>query len=370
MVFGNYVEIRKRKKKRTTKKSVADQDKLIQAAKKKKRSLKSTKSANDKIDQMFVEMTGHPKETRKNRVFNMILKQGEVKVLKDDDAKHGLTLASGKYVSIAEQKVHTDFVTRGKRKQVLLKQFIHDSKLLANNHASKRYYYEIELLKTTCKIAELYRDLTSARFDLCLREEFNALSLFRHFDRKQKGVFGLAEAELSLAEFGMFPHRSDLCLTLKSFDRQSKARLNYEDFCGMIIPKDKEFRSMMIDRIKLDTADMDKVYMSTISEDTFNALTRFFSQLITYSVCTEALKQRLIHEVGIDLNAAFGYLPKGQKSLLAGIDLDRLYKARNIPIAYRDIAEFIKCYDLDCDGKLNYTEFVKAFTPQMTVAYK
>ena len=352
------------------KKNVVDEDKLIQAAKKKKRSIKTKKSANNKIDQMFAEMSGHPVESRKNRVFNMMLTQGDVKVLKDGDAKHGLTLASEKYISIAQQKIHTDFVTKGKRKHVLLKNFIHDSKLLSNNHASKRFYYEIELLKTLSKIMELYRDLTSARFDLCLREEFNVLTLFKYFDRKQKGIFGLSEAELSLAEFGMFPHRSDLCLTLKSFDRNAKGRLNYEDFCSMIIPKDKEFRSMMIDRIKIEPADMDKTYMSTISEDTFNALIRYFSQLITYSVCTEALKQRLIHEVGIDLSSSFSYLPKTHKSMLSGLDLDRLYKMRNISIAYRDIAEFIKCYDVDCDGKLSYAEFVKAFTPQMAVSYK
>lgn len=353
------------------KKNIATQDKLMQAAKKKKRSLRPTASNRSKqLGEAFKKLPNHPKDTHKQKVFNMKLVQGITNVKKDTDLKHGLTLASGKYVTIEEQRKHSDFINKDKRKQVLLKQFLHDSRLLANNHAGKRFYYEIELLKTLAKLAELYKDLTSARFDLCLREEFNVLNLYNHFDKRKAQEFGVAEAELALAEFGMFPHKSDLCLILRSFDKKSKARLDFDDFCSMLIPKDEEFRAMMIERIKVDPAEAKKPYLSTVSEETFNALTKFFTRLTNYCVCAEALKQRLIFDVGLELNCAFTLLAKANPSLLTALDLDRIYKARNIPLAYRDIAEFIKCYDHDCDGKLSFAEFARGFTPLMAVSYK
>lgn len=361
-----------KKKPKQGKTPVPTHDKLAEAAKKQKSQIRSSKSEYQKRLQAHPHFTqpGHPKDTHKQKVFNMHLMQGLVKVAKDEDAKHGMTLKSGKYITIAEQKIHSDFINKNKRKKVLLKQFLHDTRLLANNHNAKRFYYEIEMLKTLVKITDVQRNLTSAKFDLCLREDFNVLSLFNHFDKKSTHLFGLPEFENGLAEFGLFPHRSDLCLVLKSYDKQTKARLDFEDFCSMVIPRDEEFRNMMIERIKLDGTASKSSYMRTISEDTFNALVRFFNQLVTFSVASEALKQRLICDVGIDLHLSFTHLPKANRSLLSALDLDRLYKMRNIQATYRDISEFIKQNDLDCDGKLSYVEFARSFTPVMSVAYK
>ena len=136
----------------------------------------------------------------------MYLSQGISKVANNEHAKHGLTLKSGKYISIAEQKIHSDFVDKNKRKKVLLKDFLHDTKLLANNHNAKRFYYEIELLKTMNRITELQRNVMAAKFDLCLREDFNVLNLYNHFNRRDSKLIGLPEFELGLAEFGLYPH--------------------------------------------------------------------------------------------------------------------------------------------------------------------
>lgn len=359
-----------KKKRRQGTNQLPTQDKLTEAMKKRKSSIRSAKAEYQKrlSAHPYFSQPSHPKDTHKQKVFNMRLEQGLVKISNDESSKHGITLKSGKYISIAEQKIHSDFVNKNKRKKVLLKQFLHDSKLLTNNHNAKKFYYEIELLKTVIKITELQRELTSSKFDLCLREDFNVLNLFKHFDKKNMELLGLPDFENGLAEFGLFPHRSDICLVMRSQDKQTKARLDFDDFSAMIIPRDEEFRNMMIERIKLDSVEK-RSYLSTIGEDTFNALTRFFNQLVTFCVSAEALRQRLISDVGIDLHQAFAHLPKAHKQLLSAIDLDRLYKSRNITATYRDIAEFIKEHDLDCDGKLSYIEFSRSLTPIMTVSY-
>lgn len=74
--------------------------------------------------------------------------------------------------------------------------YSHDSKLLSENHFNKKEYYETELLKTLSRMMELNKVLTSSRNDLCMRPDFNIVAFFRHFDKKAKGVIGLAEAEL------------------------------------------------------------------------------------------------------------------------------------------------------------------------------
>ena len=313
---------------------------------------------------------GLPRDTHKQKVLNMFITSG------GQAGANGVTSggfgSKPLFATLAEEKIHSEFINKGKRKKVLIKEFLHDSKLLTKNHAKKRLLYEIEMLKTIQKIAELIRELSKVQNDLAMYDDFNIMHLFKHFDKSGKAVIVLSDFESGLYDIGILPHRNDICLLMKTFDEKSKARLTYDEFCKMILPKDETFQSMMtqrINRAKVRPGEFEMSLKQLISKDTLGAIIRLFDALLTFSVSLEALKQRLMYDVGVELTMAFALIPKSQPNALAVRDLDKLYKQRNISITGRDITEFIKIWDLDEDGKLSYHEFVRSLMPVMNVKY-
>ena len=213
------------------------------------------------------------------------------------------------------EREHDDFLEKGKRKKVLVKEPFHDTRISAANHLSKAGYYELEILKTVQKLAELKRDINSSKRDLCLRQDFQVMNLFLHFDKGEKRKIGLMEAEVSLAQLGLFPHKSDICLLLKSFDRKFKGILDFDDFYNMLVPNDEEMQEIIESRH--ETPLNEREYIKSISKDTFQALQKTLQNLIEYAVSTECLKQRLVFEVGVNLTQAFSLFPKSNNRILS-----------------------------------------------------
>lgn len=317
---------------------------------------------------------GH-KETHKQKVFNMMILHGQQKVTGQGEGAANQESSSNSsvplYKNLAEQRIHLDFLQHNKRKHMLLKNFSHDSRLLSKNHWNKRAYYEVEFLKTFEKIAELNRNLSRVQNDVALREDFSPLCLFRHFDKRGKGIIGLPEMEIGLGEIAMLPQRNDICLMMKTFDANSKARLDFSDFCKMVAPRDDVFRNMMAERMEQHRPDDVEKYglIRTLSADTFTALQSLFDGILTYCVCLEALRQRLTAMVGTDLHQAFYNIPKSHGSLLSAKDVDRLCRQRSLTLPHKEIIDLIRFFDMDSDGKLSYAEFCKGFSPVMGIKY-
>lgn len=57
-------------------------------------------------------------------------------------------------------------------------------------------------------------------------------------DKHKKGWVTGPELAESLAEFGSYPHKNDLHLFVRRYDRDSDGRLQYSDFCEAFAPKD------------------------------------------------------------------------------------------------------------------------------------
>lgn len=314
----------------------------------------------------------HPQSNHKQTVIDMKITQTGTNFFENDGtgystAHGGFIPGTTKYISIEEQQIHRDFINKNRRKPVLTKNFLHDSKLMTQNHIKKRGYYELELLKTISKLVELKKNMIKARNDICMKEDFSIITLFLHFDKKLKKRVTVLEAEVALAQLGLYPHNTDLCLLLKTFDTKYKGKLDFEDFYRMVVPEDDTFKEIMESR--QNTVKEGQDYVSTVSEETFQCLKKLFNALFVYVAAAEALKQRLVHNVGVDLYQAFVTLPKVHKSYLAVKDLDKLYKLRNIPMTLKDTHEYVRFSDKDKDGKLSYQEFVSSLTPQMDVKY-
>ncbi len=228
-------------------------------------------------------------------------------------------------VSNRALREHEEYLTKGKRKKVLLKDPYHDSKASAKNHLSNKESLEVELLKTVQKLAELKRELSAAKRDTCILQDFNVQSLFGHFDQKQKGRVGLQEAEVGFSRLGIFAHRSDICLLLKTFDQKARGVLDFEDFFCMFVPRDADVREIVESRSHRAT---DADFIQSISRDTFQSIQSTLEKLLNYAIAAECLKQRLVFDKAVDLTQAFLLFPKKHKKFVTVEDVEVAHPAR------------------------------------------
>jgi Ca2+-binding EF-hand superfamily protein len=291
-------------------------------------------------------------------------------------AKH-VGQADPAFKSLADEKKHLRFIKQDKRKEVLAKTFLHDSKLLAEHHYRNKEVFEIEILKTIQAMCQQHEQVLKIQNDLAMREDFDIILLFAHMDRSKKGVIGLKDFETGMARIGIFPHRSDICLLMKTYDLQTESKLDFSTFSCMIMPEDLEFKQLMLERIQRSQATQNPIdihrtengYLSTISKDTYHTLVRLFDKLLIMVVALEALKQRLQSKIGVDLSQSYKLLQKQNSTLLTTRDLEILYDSRNINIQHKELSNWIRWADKDRDGSLSFTDFVRSLTPIMSVEY-
>ena len=301
----------------------------------------------------------------------------EAFIVDGSDATKPVGQADPAFKNLADEKKHMRFIKHDKRKDVLSKTFLHDSKLLASHHHEHKGAFEIEVLKTIQAMCEQHEEVFKIQNDLAMREDFDVFRFFGHMDRGKKAVLDLKDFETGLARIGIYPHRSDLCLLMKTFDIKAEAKLDFSAFSAMIVPEDDEFKQLMLERIERSFAtrnhvaetDSGETYLTTISKDTYHTLVRLFDKLLILVVSLEALKQRLQSRVGVDLSQTFLLLPKQQRQLLSVRDLQVLYDSRNINLPHKQLSNWVRWADKDKDGLICFADFVRALTPLMPVEY-
>lgn len=281
------------------------------------------------------------------------------------------------FKNLADEKKHTRFVKQDKRKDVLSKTFLHDSKLLASHHHQNKEAFEVEVLKTIQAMSQQHEEVAKIQNDLAMREDFDVVLLFAHMDSAKKGELYLKDFQTGLARIGIYPHKIDLCLLMKTFDVEGQAKLDFSSFSSMIVPQDPEFQQLILERIQRSQTGLNTQtkksqhdnYLSTVSQDTYHTLVRLFDKLLILVVSLEALKQRLQSAVGVDLSQTFMLLPKKNSSLLSTRDLQVLYDSRNISMQHKDLSNWVRWADKDKDGSISFTDFVRTLTPIMPVEY-
>ena len=95
-----------------------------------------------------------------------------------------------------------------------------------------------ELVKAFKEQMDLERELEDAKLRLADAPDFNLTDAFQMLDKMSKGFLTGPELHDVLAEFGCFPHKDDVYLFIRRYDRDSDGRILYSDFCDAFTPKD------------------------------------------------------------------------------------------------------------------------------------
>ena len=90
--------------------------------------------------------------------------------------------------------------------------------------------------------------IEEAKVSLALRPDFNCEDAFRIFELNGRGFLDECDLKCGLNLIGVFPTDHEVKLLMKRFDLQKQGVLNFADFFDMLVPFEKEYRTMVENR--------------------------------------------------------------------------------------------------------------------------
>ena len=98
------------------------------------------------------------------------------------------------------------------------------------------------------KLMNLEGQIESAKINLALNPDFNCEDAFGIFECNHRGFLDACDLKRGLNLLGVYPTDHEVRLLLKRFDLQKSGTINYSDFFDMIVPFEKEYRTMVENR--------------------------------------------------------------------------------------------------------------------------
>lgn len=106
-----------------------------------------------------------------------------------------------------------------------------------------RYVEEQELVTGFRELIRLEADVDNYRMSVAWQPDFNLLDAFNMLDKAGKGWITANEIMEVLGEHGSFPHKDEVYLFVRRFDRNGDNRLLYSEFCDAFTPYDQNVAS-------------------------------------------------------------------------------------------------------------------------------
>ena len=102
---------------------------------------------------------------------------------------------------------------------------------------------EQELVTGFRELIRLEADVDNYRMSVAWQPDFNLLDAFNMLDKAGKGWITANEIMEVLGEHGSFPHKDEVYLFVRRFDRNGDNRLLYSEFCDAFTPYDQNVAS-------------------------------------------------------------------------------------------------------------------------------
>lgn len=98
---------------------------------------------------------------------------------------------------------------------------------------------EEELISAFREYTRLELELDGAKARLACQTDFNLMDAYQMIDKYSKGWVTAPEIIESLGELGAYPHKDDVYLFVRRYDKDGDGRILYSDFCDAFTPSDE-----------------------------------------------------------------------------------------------------------------------------------
>ena len=106
------------------------------------------------------------------------------------------------------------------------------------SRSNMKFDEQEELVSALKEQIKLEKELEDAKIRLANMQDFNLMDAFQMLDKHSKGWVTGPEIHEALNELGIYPHKDDVYLFVRRYDKDSDGRILYSDFCDAFTPKD------------------------------------------------------------------------------------------------------------------------------------
>ena len=195
--------------------------------------------------------------------------------------------------------------------------------------------------------------IEAAKVNLALNCDFNCEDAFRIFELNGRGFIDEFDLKCGLNLLGIFPTDYEIKLLMKRFDLLKEGCLKYEDFFDMLVPFEKDYRTMVENRLPNSCCphrSTDAFCFSTIC-----ALKNVFNLIINLETDIDN-NRKLFGTLRLKLREIFGLLDYPLRGYFSNNDLIVYLQKRGIFSSNKDADLLFIRLDKSRNGNVYYKE--------------
>ena len=207
-----------------------------------------------------------------------------------------------------------------------------------------------DLLK---KLMSVESEIERIKIELARNHDFNCEDAFRLFELEGRGFLDKEDLKYGLNLLDIYPTDQELRLLMKRYDLRNQGGINYADFFDIIVPFDKEYRSLVEERIPNSCCPCR--CLDSFSNNTVSLLKKLFNLIINSENEINNMR-RSFATLRIKLRDIFGLLDYCRNGYFTNSDL-MMYLQKECLLGNQKDADllFIRL-DKNRNGKIDYKE--------------
>mmetsp|Transcript_17469 Transcript_17469/g.23577 ORF Transcript_17469/g.23577 Transcript_17469/m.23577 type:complete len:191 (-) Transcript_17469:110-682(-) len=177
-------------------------------------------------------------------------------------------------------------------------------------------------------------------------------------DKYSKGWVTAPEILEALSDLGSYPHKDDVFLFVRRYDKDGDGRILYSDFCDAFTPSDD---GMALALQRRPAHHIQHGYCRThfFLTETRNLFLSSFRSHFTIEESAELLRKRLARRPQFNIHEAFLAIDRDSNGYLSRTELRRILAENGVYPSERDIQMLIQRFDRNNDGRIAYSEFME-----------
>ncbi|CDW85220.1 ef hand family protein [Stylonychia lemnae] len=235
----------------------------------------------------------------------------------------------------------------------------------SNFHGSANNNSKIkeELLKTMIDQVYLEKEIENIKTEFANASEFSCMAVFKIFDYHQKGyltINDMADAAIELTGSYQGNLQKDILLIFRRYDQDNDGRLNFQEFCKMLVPLDV-----------MQSIQVTKRQDLRLSHDGLETLRKLTKAHLNIEQSHEYLRdrvQKLLQSENTSVQKGFTELDRGSKGYLSLYDIEDLlseYKRLRASEVVKDAEFILNLYDKKQEKRLSARAFQDELTPKV-----
>ena len=203
------------------------------------------------------------------------------------------------------------------------------------------------------KLMMIEGEIEKLKIDLCSNPDFNCEDAFRIFELEGRGYLDKDDLKYGLNLLDIYPTDLELRLLMKRFDLQKQGGISFADFFDIVVPFEKDYRSMVEDRLPRSCCPCRCLDVFSIS--TICTLKDLFKLLIATENEINDIRRSLAI-LRIKLKDVFELIDYLKIGYFNNKDLVDYFQKENIYYEPKDLDLLFIRLDKNRNGKIDYKE--------------